>query len=126
MQPKTERTSIIAEHIDAHGEFGFEPAVSDSSFSSRASISTATPVVTRSRQRSPAGLGRSPASRCCWRALLTVSGGCALLSPASGAAEIASSNQDVEKGCQLFDVSCITRATGSNLPRVSTTAGSDA
>jgi ubiquinol-cytochrome c reductase cytochrome c subunit len=107
---------MTEEHVDADGEFGFGPAVSDNSFSSPTPRGTPAPVVTRARRRSPLGR-RITGFAVLLGALLTVGGGYAMLSPSSGAADTASSNQDVEQGRQLFNVSCIT-CHGANLQGV--------
>jgi ubiquinol-cytochrome c reductase cytochrome c subunit len=117
--------SMNDDHVDADSGLGFEPAVSDGSGPWSDSLSQPAAKTGSSggawkkrpsRRRS--GLARKLTSAAVLvGALAAVGGGYALLAPSSGAADTALSAQDVEKGRQLFETSCIT-CHGANLQGV--------
>jgi len=95
-----------ADRLDADGEFGFEPAVSDRLAASRPA------------RRRRGGVRRRLTGFALLAATLgTIGGGYALLAPASGAADTTSSSADIAAGRQLYNTSCIT-CHGANLQGV--------
>ncbi|MDQ1734731.1 MAG: ubiquinol-cytochrome c reductase cytochrome c subunit, partial [Pseudonocardiales bacterium] len=112
------------DHVDADSGFGFEPAVSDGGGPSSDGLSRPAAKTgssggwTKRPSRRRSGLARKLTSAAVLvGALAAVGGGYALLAPSSGAADTALSAQDVEKGRQLFETSCIT-CHGANLQGV--------
>lgn len=105
---------------------GFEPAVTDSAVDEVAfdepnhdepAPPKATLATARTGKRSGQLRRKLTGVAVLIAALTTVGGGYALLAPTSGAADTASSSQDIEQGRQLYSTSCIT-CHGANLQGV--------
>jgi ubiquinol-cytochrome c reductase cytochrome c subunit len=118
--------SMTDDNVDADTDLGFEPAVSSGGRPAQLAApnhaGTSDPANAWKKKSTVGrrgGLRRKLTSAAVLvGALITVGSGYALLAPSSGAADTAVSAQDVEKGRQLYETSCIT-CHGANLQGVS-------